>query len=67
MGFRTKAKADVLEQKKNKLNAYNAQFDSAVSLITTTIENLSTISRNITDTIQEIDDYQKELAATKAG
>lgn len=35
------------------LDSFNAQFDKAVSLIT--------------DTIQEIDDYQRELAETKDG
>lgn len=33
------ADADVLAQKKNRLNAYVAQFDKAVSLITDTIDN----------------------------
>ena len=57
MAFRTKtsttSSADVLAQKKSRLDSYNAQFDKAVSLIT--------------DTIQEIDDYQRELAETKDG
>ena len=61
------ADADVLAQKKNRLNAYVAQFDKAVSLITDTIDNLGVINRNINDTIQEIDDYQRELAETKDG
>ena len=61
------ADADVLAQKKNRLNAYVAQFDKAVSLITDTIDNLGVINRNINDTIQEIDDYQRDLAETKAG
>lgn len=61
------ADADVLAQKKNRLNAYVAQFDKAVSLITDAIDNLGVINRNINDTIQEIDDYQRELAETKDG
>ena len=61
------ADADVLAQKKNRLNAYVAQFDKAVSLITDAIDNLGVINRNINDTIQEIDDYQRDLAETKAG
>ena len=60
------ADADVLAQKKNRLNAYVAQFDKAVSLITDTIDNLGVINRNINDTIQEIDDYQRDLAETKS-
>lgn len=45
------ADADVLAQKKNRLNAYVAQFDKAVSLITDTIDNLGVINRNINDTM----------------
>lgn len=71
MAFRTKtsttSSADVLAQKKSRLDSYNAQFDKAVSLITGTIDNLGVISKNISDTIQEIDDYQRELAETKDG
>ena len=71
MAFRTKtsttSSADVLAQKKSRLDSYNAQFDKAVSLITDTIDNLGVISKNIADTIQEIDDYQRELAETKDG
>lgn len=61
------ADADVLAQKKNRLNAYVAQFDKAVSLITDTIDNLGVINGNINSTIQEIDEYQQELAATRTG
>ena len=71
MAFRTKtsttSSADVLAQKKSRLDSYKAQFDKAVSLITDTIDNLGVISKNISDTIQEIDDYQRELAETKDG
>ena len=71
MAFRTKtsttSSADVLAQKKSRLDSYNAQFDKAVSHITDTIDNLGVISKNISDTIQEIDDYQRELAETKDG
>ena len=71
MAFRTKtsttSSADVLAQKKSRPDSYNAQFDKAVSLITDTIDNLGVISKNISDTIQEIDDYQRELAETKDG
>ena len=63
MAFR----ADVLAQKKNQLNAYVAQFNRAVSLITDSIDNLGAINSNINSTIQEIDEYQQELAATRTG
>lgn len=58
---------DILAQKKSKLDLYNVQFDRAVSLITDTIENLGEISQGISETMREIDDYEKELAATKSG
>ena len=71
MAFRTKtsttSSADVLSQKKSRLDSYNAQFDKAVSLITDTIDNLGVINGNINSTIQEIDEYQQELAATRTG
>ncbi len=58
---------DILEQKKNRLDFYNTQFNCAVSLITDTIDNLGRISQGITETMQEIDNYAEELAATKNG
>ena len=63
----TVADVDVLAQKRNRLNSYVAQFDKAVSLITDTIDNLGVINGNINNTIQEIDEYQQELAATRTG
>lgn len=59
-------KKDILAQKKSKLAAYNTQFDTAVSLITSTIDQLGGIVAGIDATIQEIDDYQNELAATRS-
>lgn len=58
---------DILSQKRRRLNSYVSKFDKAVSLITRTIENLRNINRNISETIQEINEYQKELGETKAG
>lgn len=60
-------KADVLTQKQSRLATYNTQFETAVSLITLTIDQLSGIVAGIDTTIQEIDDYQNELAATRSG
>ena len=59
-------KKDILAQKKSKLAAYNTQFDTAVSLITSTIDQLGGIVAGIDATIQAIDDYQNELAATRS-
>ena len=71
MAFRTKASpaasVDVLAQKKNRLDQYNAQFDRAVSLVTNTIDELGKISQNISETMGEIDEYERELATTKSG
>lgn len=58
---------DILAQKKNSLDLYNAQFDRAVHVINDTIDNLGQISQSISETMQEIEDYEKELAATKSG
>ena len=58
---------DILAQKRNSLNIYNAQFDRAVHLITDTIGDLGQISQSIDQTMQEIDEYEKELAITKSG
>lgn len=62
-----KTAADILSQKQNRLVTYNQQFDEAVSLVTRTIDNLGTISHNIDQTMQEIEDYERELAATRNG
>lgn len=58
---------DILAQKKNRLNQFNAQFDRAVSLVTNTIDELGKISQNISETMGEIDEYERELATTKSG
>ena len=58
---------DVLEQKRKALASYTSQFDKAVSLVTSTIDSLSALDANIQRTIGKIDDYQKELDATKDG
>lgn len=62
--FHRKNAHDVLEQKKKKLNTYVEQFDTAVSIITNTIDVLTSTSSNIEQTIVEIDEYQNELNNT---
>lgn len=52
---------DILEQKKNKLDLYNAQFDRAVSLVTDTIEDLGQISQSI----QNLGQYVQSLFQPK--
>ena len=67
MAFGKNTAADILSQKQNRPAAYNRQFDEAVSLVTNTIDNLGSISHNIAQTMQEIEDYERELATTKEG
>ncbi len=57
--------SDILSQKQNQLAAYNAQFESAVSLVTSTIDRLGEIDTSINATIAEIDEYQKGLTSTR--
>ena len=61
------SKLDILGEKRRDLNDYMAQFDGAVSMITSTVENLHNINRAIGDKIGEIEAYQSELEETKAG
>lgn len=53
---------DILTVKEAQLNALVAESGGgAVSLITSTIDRLETINSKITDTRQEIANYQSEL------
>lgn len=58
---------DILGEKKEQLNTYVLQFNSAVSLVTDTINSLKTINKGIEDTIGEIEAYQAQLQETKQG
>ena len=62
-----KKKMDIIDQKRLELNTYVAQYNSAISLITGTIDSLGSISQNMADKIGEIAAYQRDLDATKAG
>ena len=57
---------DIFEQKKNRLDQYNSEFDHMVSIVTNAIDWMCRISKNISETMSEIDEYEKELAATKS-
>ncbi|MDE6148523.1 MAG: hypothetical protein K2F81_00285 [Ruminococcus sp.] len=63
----TPVRVDVLETKKAKLNAYQTQFDSVVSSVTSTINQLNDINAGITAEIEEIVSYQDDLEKTKTG
>lgn len=41
-----KKKMDIIDQKRLELNTYVAQYNSAISLITGTIDSLGSISQN---------------------
>ena len=58
---------DILGEKKEQLNTYVLQFNSAVSLVTDTINSLKTINEGIEATIGEIEAYQAQLQETKQG
>lgn len=58
---------DILHKKQAQLANYTTQFDNAVALVTSTINSLDEINAGITETIREIEDYQQELEATRAG
>lgn len=62
-----KKKMDIIDQKKLELNTYVAQYNNAISIVTSTIEDLGTISQRMADKIGEIEAYQRDLDATKAG
>ena len=62
--FRKTKAHDMLEQKRNNLNTYVAQFNSAVTAVTTIVDVLTETNDNIRQTLTEIDDYQKALSCT---
>jgi predicted nucleic acid-binding Zn-ribbon protein len=64
---RKKITPDMLKQKQSELNGYVVQADDAVSAITDAMNNLETINSDIDQKIQEIDDYQNQLASTREG
>lgn len=62
-----KKKVDVLQAKKAELAEYSAQFDNAVGVVTTAVQNLNQLNEKISEKIKEIDDYQTELSKTRDG
>lgn len=58
---------DILQQKKDQLNTYVAQYVNAVSLVMNTIDDLVAINKGIEGTIGEIESYQAQLQETKNG
>jgi len=62
-----KKKVDVLQAKQAELAEYSAQFNNAVGVVTTAVQNLNQLNEKISEKIKEIDDYQNELAKTRDG
>lgn len=65
--FSRGTKEDILAKKQAELTKYTEQFDAAVSMVTSTIDNLKRINDGIQEKIGEIEDYQSELAKTRSG
>lgn len=60
-------KIDLLEEKRKELNAYVDMSGTAVSLVSSTVNNLKEINSLIDGKIKEIEDYQASLVETRAG
>ncbi len=56
---------DVLELKKRELNACTQQYDSAISLVTSTVQNLKQLGEDIDNKIREIEEYNSRLMETR--
>ena len=65
--MKRKVNPDMLKRKQSELDAYVLQADDAVSAITNAMTSLETINSDIDQKIQEIDDYQNQLASTREG
>jgi len=65
MAFTLFGTEDVLEQKKRELDACAYQYDSAVSLVTSTVQNLKLLGEDIDNKIREIEEYNSRLMQTR--
>jgi len=65
MAFSLFGNEDVLEQKKRELDACTQQYDSAVSLVTSTVQNLRLLGEDIDNKIREIEEYNSRLMETR--
>ena len=65
MALKKSKQVDLLMEKRQKLEQYTKSFDTAVELVTLTVDNLTTLSADIEKTVSEIEAYQAELDATK--
>ena len=65
--MKRKVNPDMLKRKQSELDDYVLQADDAVSAITDAMNSLETINSDIDQKIQEIDEYQSQLASTREG
>lgn len=56
---------DILAKKQEELAGVVAMFETAVSVVSGVVKNLSDLNTQIDTEIQEIDEYQKELSSTR--
>lgn len=56
---------DILHQKQKELFNCQNQFNTAVSVVTSTVQKLSRINEQIETKVKEIDEYQSQLEHTK--
>ena len=56
---------DILQEKKTVLADLSQQANSAVDLVSRTINSLGLINQEIEDTVAEIESYTKELEGTR--
>lgn len=56
---------DILAKKQEELAEIVAMFETAVSVVSGVVKNLSDLNTLIDTEIQEIDEYQRELSSTR--
>lgn len=61
------SESDVLEKKQQELASCVEQYNSAIALVTGTVNSLNSLGESIAEKIQEIDEYQSKLASTRDG
>ena len=52
---------DDLAKKREQLELFRGQFDAMVAMVTNTIGDLDLLNKDIDKTLEEIEDYQKNL------
>ena len=60
-----KIENDMLRRKEERLTSYQNTFDTAISAVTKTIDQLESANNEISTEIEEIESYQSGLEATK--